>query len=228
VAVCGLCGGAGASTLAFLIARSTALRADADNRPVLALDAGCSTGGLSLYFGAASSGSLAELALDIGAGRAAPTPLFATAGDGLRLIATTPRPQPEPEPRIVSRVLADAREAHRMTVVDCGALALTAERLAFESASHVVWIVPATDHGVRRAGMSPWRVVRSDVVQLLVARHDLSARRASVRALVSLADARDATLVLMPHVDRLDTGALDRALDVCGVTLQALATRLTQ
>ena len=46
LAVCGLCGGAGASTLAYLIA---ALRAEQQGGPVLVCDTGGPAGGLAAY-----------------------------------------------------------------------------------------------------------------------------------------------------------------------------------
>jgi hypothetical protein len=152
--------------------------------------------------------------------------MFAVGSGGLRVIASAPRPQPEPDPAIVLRILTDARNAHQMTVVDCDALALPAERLALEAASHVVWILPATEHGVHRAQRSPWSVGSLDVPQVLVARHDPSARKTSMRSLARLADERGATLVLMPHVKNLRPKSLDVALEVCGVTLDAIATKL--
>jgi hypothetical protein len=91
-----------------------------------------------------------------------------------------------------------------------------------------VWICLATEHGLRRAAVSPGAVAAGDVVQAVVARHDPSGRRASTRALAQLADARHAPLVLMPHVSDLGEDPPGRALEVCGVTLQALATRLRQ
>jgi hypothetical protein len=228
VAVCGLCGGAGVSTLAYLLARSTAIGAGEEGAPVLALDAGGTTGGLSLYSGAASARSLAELAEDIRLGRPTSTPMFATAVDGMRLIATSPRAQPDPELRVISRILSDAREAQRMTVADCGTLSLPAERSALELATHVLWVMPATEDGLRRAHLSPWTVASSDVSQLLVARHDPSGRKASTRALAGLADGRRSTLVLMPHVADLDRNSPDDALEICAVTMEALAIKLRQ
>src|SRR4051794_24816394 len=51
LAVCGLCGGAGASTLSYLIARFAAEQASAD---VLVCDTGGPTGGLAAYAAAES------------------------------------------------------------------------------------------------------------------------------------------------------------------------------
>lgn len=226
VAVCGLCGGAGASTLAYLIARSAVDQSPSATAPVLLLDAGGATGGLSLCTQTCSRRSLTELAADIRAGRAMSAPMFAVGPGGVRVIASAPRPQPESDPGIVLRILADARDAHRMTVVDCGTLSLPAERLALEGASHVVWVLPATEHGVDRAEQSPWSVGSSDVVQMLLARHDPSAAKASMRSLTRLASEREASLVLMPHVKNLKPTSLDVALEICGVTLDALATKL--
>jgi hypothetical protein len=228
VAVCGLCGGAGASTLTYLLAASAALRAQGRAAPVLALDAGGVSGGLSLYCGEASPRSLAEIAEDLRHGRGASTPLFATAAGGVRVIATAARPQPDPGEHALARILADARAAHQTTIADCGALALPSERLALRLATQVIWMLPATEHGLARAGLSPWMVSSSDVVQLVVARHEPSGRRASTRALARLADDRQATLVLMPHVPDMDLRSLDDALEVCGITLQALEMKLAR
>jgi hypothetical protein len=230
VAVCGLCGGAGASTLAYLIARSTAIGALEEGPPVLALDAGGTTGGLSLYSRAASGRSLAELAEDIRLGRPTSTPMFTTAVDGVRLIATPPRAQPEPEPKplVISRILSDAREAHRMTVVDCGTLSLPTERLALELATHVTWVMPATEDGLRRAQLSPSTVVSCAPTQILVARHDPSGRKASIRALAELANERHSALVLMPQVADLGGKSTDDALEICSVTMEVLALKLRQ
>jgi hypothetical protein len=228
VAVCTLCGGAGASTLTYLLAHSTAVEADDHSLPVLALDAGGTTAGLSLYCRAASARSLAELAEDIRTGRRASTQMFTTTAGGVRLIATAPRLQPDVEPAVLSRILNDAREAHRMTVVDCGTLALPAQRVVLELATHVVWMLPATDHGLQRARLSPRCEMPPDALEVLVARNDPSAKRAPVRALAALAEERRATLVLMPHIQDIGRRSPEHALEVCGVTLQALATKLRQ
>ena len=152
--------------------------------------------------------------------------MFAIASGGVRVIAKAPQPQPNPDPGVVGRILADARDAHRATVVDCGALTLPAERLGLEAATHVIWVVPATEHGVCRARPCPWFVTSPDVVQVVLARHDPSAPKASMRSLTRLATERAATLVLMPHVKNLKPKSLDTALESCGVTLAALATKL--
>lgn len=226
VAVCGLCGGAGASTLAYLIARWAALDASGHGSPVLALDAGGTTGGLSRYSQTESACSLAELSEQLHTVGRPPAAIFAETPGGVRLIATSPRPQPEFEPGLVIRVLTDAREVHGMTVVDCGTLSLPAERLALELATHVIWVVPATDHGLGAADLSSWGGAPYDAVHVLVARQDPSARTADTRALAAVAEARGAALVLMPRVETLDARSLEGTLEACGLALQALATKL--
>ncbi len=226
VAVCGVCGGAGASTLAYLLARFAAERARTGGPPVLILDAGGADGGLSRCAGAASPRSLAELADDIAAGRPLPSPLFAAASGGLRVIAGPSRPQPDPAPQAIARILADARSAHQMTVLDCGTLAAPTERLALQSASHIIWALPATGHGVDAAEQDRTSASLPEAIQMVVARRDPTADRASMGSLVRVATQREATLILMPHVDNLGPPSLETALEVCGVTLEALATKL--
>ncbi|WP_155891975.1 hypothetical protein [Conexibacter woesei] len=228
VAVCGLCGGAGASTVAFLLAVASA-RAGGD-APVLAVDAGSATGGLSLCAGVESPRSLAETAWALEEGRLDEAPVFVRRDDALRLIAPGPRAAAvDAAGDALERIVEDARAAHGLTVVDCGVLAEPAQRVAAAMATHVVWVLPATPGGVLRArhvlgSGGPLPGGRPEVV---VARRDATAeRKAQTRELTTIADERRAPLVLLPHLPDLATGDVDAALAAAEVALEALSGAL--
>src|SRR5436309_15312265 len=65
VAICGLCGGAGASTLAYTLAAAAAQRS---TQPVFACETSGITGGLALYARAQPGLSLTEAANQVAAG----------------------------------------------------------------------------------------------------------------------------------------------------------------
>jgi MinD-like ATPase involved in chromosome partitioning or flagellar assembly len=227
VAVCGLCGGAGASTLVYLLAAASAR--GAGTAPVLACDAGSATAGLSLYAGQESPRSLAETAVALQEGRLGERPMFVRADSGVRLIAPGPRSETPPTAAAaVARLIRDARGAHGLTVVDCGTLAEEPQRIAARLASHVVWVVPATAGGVRRAQRAlPAARWADDRPQVVVARRDATGGdRATLRTLTALADDRRAPLVLLPHLDDLTPTTLTTALTTAEVSLEALAATL--
>src|SRR4051794_38418230 len=93
LAVCGLCGGAGASTLSYLLARHAVHELDGH---VLVCDSGCS-GGLATCAGVRSPRSLSEAADELARGLPRARGLYAldeSAGEQgreLRVIATGPR-----------------------------------------------------------------------------------------------------------------------------------------
>jgi MinD-like ATPase involved in chromosome partitioning or flagellar assembly len=228
VAVCGLCGGAGASTLAYLLARFMSTSTDtASGAPrVLLVDAAGTTAGLSLYAGVSSSRSLGTLADGLSQPRASAQPIVATTAEGLRVIATAPVYEPEADRHGVARILGDARRAHELTVVDCGTASGPSARVALDLASHIVWVLPATKSGVDRASLALAGMTRRDAAEILVARRDGSAPRAAMRTLGSLADSRDAALVLMPQVVGLTPRDSSNAIEACSVTLQAIAGKV--
>src|SRR3954470_8780790 len=94
LAVCGVCGGAGASTLSYLLARSAVDQLDGH---VLVCDSGGATGGLAGCTGVESPRSLSESADQIARGLPLAGGLYAVAaptsrpGRELRVIATAPR-----------------------------------------------------------------------------------------------------------------------------------------
>ena len=147
LAVCGLAGGAGVTTLSYLIALAAA-RQWTD--PVLVADTGGPSGGLAACAGVEVPRSLGELAQQLAAGVAARRRHLrdrarraARPRDRTRvLLAPSRRPR-------VEALLAHAREAHGLTVIDCGTLARAAEQTAAAAATHVAWVLTATTHGVR-------------------------------------------------------------------------------
>jgi MinD-like ATPase involved in chromosome partitioning or flagellar assembly len=227
VAVCGLCGGAGASTLTYLLAAASA-RGEG-RAPILACDAGSVTAGLSLYAGIESPRSLAETAVALQEGRLGEQPMFVRAPSGVRLIAPGPRAEaPAAAGAAITRLVRDARGAHGLTVVDCGTLAEEPQRIAARLASHILWVVPATTGGVQRAQRAlPAASWADHHTQIVVARRDTTGgTKATLRALTTLADARRAPLVLVPHLDDLATTDLAAALTAAEVSLEALAGAL--
>jgi cellulose biosynthesis protein BcsQ len=225
LAVCGLCGGAGTSTLAYLVALAAA---HGHPGSVLVADTGGPTGGLSCYAGVETPRSLAELSEHALAGGTTALAV-ATGSDGLRVLATGPRFTRACAREGIELLLDQARERYALTVIDCGTLARDADQIAMASASHVAWVLPATDSAVRRAH----RVLDAATPQslrqeMLVARHDGHTRRAPLKELRRLANDRGATLVLLPTVPDLATGDIAHALETAQVSLQAIHGVLTR
>jgi hypothetical protein len=218
LAVCALCGGAGASTLAYL---TGAWVASGTADPVLVCDAGEPTAGLSAYAHTESLRSFGDLA----SGGPVTDGIFAEARPGLRLIATAPRMHEDVEDDAIVRLLRDARAEHPLTVVDCGRLASTVGRLAQRQASHVAWVLPATVSGVLRAR----RVLAvqepgSDQREIVVARFAPGGRQPPISDLTDLAEIRRAPLVLMPDVPDLGERTCEEGLAAAQVTLEAIAS----
>jgi hypothetical protein len=223
VAVCGLCGGAGASLLTYLLA-AWSLSSGSRAR-VLVLDAGAGTAGLSLHAGISSSRSLVELVEDVHAGTFIGQ-AFGVATGGLHVLATEPRGEPAVSSEALTRVLDDARRAHHLAVADCGTATTITARLVLESASHVIWMLPATGSGVARASVVLQSKPELDGAEVLVARGDATTRRPPNRALAGLASLRRAPLVLMPHVPALTERADRRAAQGCAGSLEAIRMAL--
>ena len=87
LAVCGLAGGAGATTLAYLVALAAA---EQDDGPVLVADTGGPSGGLAALAGVETSHSLVELAAHIAGHRPLEGGVYATGPSGVRVLATAP------------------------------------------------------------------------------------------------------------------------------------------
>jgi hypothetical protein len=223
VAVCGLAGGAGASTLAYLLARRAARHSTV---PVLLAELGSGSGLVSLV-GAAAPLALRELARAVDEERAPERP-FAEAA-GLRLVASTEPGDPGPLPTgALERLLDDARAAHGLVVVDAGQpTAGEAERL-LAAADHLLLCAPATVAGIRRVELQlaggPLGRIAATGRRALVCTATQPATRAQVRQLRRLADGRVDQLLLVPHLPELARGELDPP--AFEPTLAALATIL--
>jgi hypothetical protein len=197
--VCGLTGGAGTSTIALALGR---LAAAASAAPVLLTEADPTRAGLAVLTGRAAPHPLVELARRV-AHDAAPAQTFLELEPGLRLVAASPRWCASPEPAAVSALLGEAHAAHGLVIVD-HATTWTTDSPILASATHTLWVVPATPHGLARARA----LFDSDVlppggrsVEALVAIAHAGRPRVSVRALRRLAGARCERLVLVPCSD---------------------------
>jgi MinD-like ATPase involved in chromosome partitioning or flagellar assembly len=199
VAVCGLTGGAGTSTIALALAR---LGAAASTAPVLVTEVDPRRAGLAVLAGRVAPYALVELAERV-AHDAAPAEAFLELEPGLRLVAGSPRPFTNPEPTIISALLGEARAAHGLVIVDHGTT-WTADSPILASATHTLWVVPATPHGVGRAQAlfeSKVLLPAGRSVEVLVATGRAGRPRVSVRALRRLARVRCERLVLVPCSD---------------------------
>lgn len=219
LAVCGLCGGAGASTLSLLVARDAGER----EGPVLLCDLGGPSGGLSLYAGVQAPRSLPAAANLVAAGKPLVGGMFAAGDVGLRVLAGGPEPDSAADAAGLERLLGDARRAHPLTVVDCGTVRTATERAVLAAATHVAWVVPATLGGVRRARrtLEVFGIDR-ERGEAVVARHDAGGRAAPTEELAALAHTRAAPLVLMPHVPDLGEEDVEGALEAAALTLESL------
>ena len=219
LAVCGLAGGAGVTTLSYLIALA-AVRQWTD--PVLVADTGGPSGGLAAYAGVEVERSLGELAQQLAAGVPLGGGIYATGRDGLRVIATRPEFSSRPDDDQVGSLLAHAREAHGLTVIDCGTLARAAEQTAAAAATHFAWVLSATAHGIARGRRVLAAAPPMASTELIVARNDIRQARAPLRELRRIATERRAPLVLVPHLDELESGRLDACAEAAQIPVQAI------
>jgi MinD-like ATPase involved in chromosome partitioning or flagellar assembly len=219
LAVSGLAGGAGATTIAYLVALAGARQL---NGPVLVADTGGPSGGLAALAGVEAPRSLPELASHLAAGLPLTDGIYATGPAGLRVLAAAPEFSSSSTRPQLAQILDDAREVHRLTVIDCGTLGRDVDRTAAAAATHLAWVLPATEHGVTRGGRMLDTAPRIAAVELLVARRDVREPKAPLKQLRRLAAERQATLVLVPHVSGLEQGDVDRALREAQVGAQAI------
>jgi pilus assembly protein CpaE len=141
VAVCGLHGGAGTTTIAALLARAAA--AQQPGR-VLLCDSAPGAGDLALALGASSAYNLADVAR-LAAARQTPAEVpWLEQPDGLRVMARVPARRAAARTDAVIQVLRDAAAAHSLVVVDAGALQSEHATAALRAADVVVWTLDAT------------------------------------------------------------------------------------
>jgi MinD-like ATPase involved in chromosome partitioning or flagellar assembly len=219
LAVCGLAGGAGVTTLSYLIALA-AVRQRTD--PVLVADTGGPSGGLAACAGVEVPRSLGELAQQCAAGVALGGGIYAVGRDGLRVLAAGPEFSSPRAYDQVRELLADAREAHGLTVIDCGTLASEVEQTAAAAATHVAWMLTATSHGVSSGRRVLDAAPRMAGKELVVARNDVRQANAPLRELRRIAADRRAPLVLVPHLSGLDADKLAAAAEAAQVPVQAI------
>jgi cellulose biosynthesis protein BcsQ len=241
VAFVGLCGGSGTSTLTFLTAAAAARDS---TLPVLAIDAEGHNGGLAYYAdaeGPYSLGDLVAMDVDPHVRHQIHDPMYAESAYGARIVARPPRgalpslpashlhaadvAQPGgPVYQSVSDLLGECRRSHGLTLIDCGTLARPEARAALDCATHIVWLLPATVSGSRRAKQLLDTVVPFLPGQEIVcARRDASERKAPTDDLRDIAAERVGPLVLMPHIPDLASHSLSDALDHAETALHALA-----
>ncbi len=221
VAVCSVRGGAGATTVAYLLARSAAR---AGEGPALVCDLGGVAAGLAEYAGVESPSTLPALANAVGGRDEPPEGAFAHGGDGLRVLARQPRFERPVDTADLVELLRQSRQAHRLTVVDCGVPGGSREEIVLAAATHVIWVLPATAAGARRArrllGLFPVDPERAEVV---VAREDPTVEsRSQTEELGGIAAERCAPLVLMPHVPDLGTHGPEAGLEAAAISLDAI------
>jgi len=227
LAVCGVCGGAGVSTLSYLVARYAVTRGFGH---VLVCDTGGPAAGLAAIARVESTWSLSELSDRLARDLPLTSAPFArdesTRGPGgeLRIIASRPRLSGPDDLSALQAILSMARSdgVHALNVVDCGTLQRPADRIALQAASHVAWVLPATPNGVRRgqrllAAIEP----RPGRRELLVARRERRIVPPRLHAAKALARQRHAPLILLPELPDVVEHAA-RALELAQVGLQAI------
>ena len=225
LAVCGLSGGAGASTLAYLTALAEARSERGD---VLVADTGGPTAGIAHYAGVETPRSLSEvselLAASLPVGQ-----LLATTPEGLRVLATGPRLAGDCARDGVELLLDHARRRYTLTVIDCGTLARQADQIALSTASDVAWVLPASAGAVDRGrktldALAPHPSGR----EMLLARHQPSDRKRALRELRDLARERHAPLILLPALPEITAGNPTTLLETAQVPLQAILGSLAR
>lgn len=209
VAVCGLVGGAGTSTLALLLARHAAA---ASTAPALLTEADPRRAGLAGLTGHTTTCSLADLARHVAA-HEPPGSAFAEVEPGLRLVAAAPRRSAPVEVDAIRGLLAEARAAHGLVIVDC-ATNWTHDSPILAAATHILWSTAATRARLAQADA----LLRSNVVppagrcvEVLVATAHTARPDVRVRTLRQLARDRCERLVLIPHSRAVARG--DRTID---------------
>jgi len=227
--VCGLHGGAGASTLAYLLAVSASRSSTA---PVLLCEAPGASGDQAALTGASSRLGLLDLAGAVAAGRA-PRRFWAQQND-LRVLAGPPRRPPERDAAgDPGALLERARAAHGLTVLDVGEIRAPYAAELLAAATHIVWAAVLRDGAPAHAA----RIFDSDLIPPLAARQLVAVRggrgrdqlSGTVRALRKLAPEHTDRLLLIPDTPALAGASpdLDVTVDQARQTLTALARFLS-
>ncbi len=219
LAVCGLAGGVGVTTLAYLIALAAARQW---RDPVLVADTGGPSGGLAVCASVELPRSLGELAGQLAAGVPLGAGIYGLGQDGVRVLAARPEFSTRCRDDKVQELVADAREAHGLTVIDCGTLSREVDQTVAADATHMAWMLSATGNGVERGRRVLEAAPRTVAKELIVARNDVHQTRAPLRQLRRLAAERGALLVLMPQLARLESSGIEATADEAQVPVQAI------
>lgn len=211
MAVCGLAGGCGTTTLAHLIATHAAREG---RGPVLLCEPEAPLGGLAVATGRTSAHGVGGVA-DLFADHQLPDELPCLwLHERLALLAGPPRPRPEVDDAAIRAVLEFARARHSLVVVDCRTTDHPHVPALLAAATHVLWTLPATERALRSADMlrrcgflpGPGRGREA-----LVAVGVRPAPAVTARALEALARDRHERLILIPHIPELQEGGADAA-----------------
>lgn len=219
LAVCGLTGGAGATTVAYLVALAAAGQS---SEPVLVADSGGPSGALAALAAVEAPRSLPELASQLAAGPPLRDGLYATGPAGLRVLASGPEFNSSCAYQQIERLLLDAREAHGLTVIDCGTLARDVDYVVATAATHIAWVLSAAAPGVACAQRVLAAAPTISGKEIVVARADVRHPKAPMRELRRIAAERRAPLVLVPHLPALEDGRLEQASRMAQVPVQAI------
>ena len=220
LAVVGLCGGAGTTTIAYLTGTAAAIESTA---PVLLGDLGGPAAGIAACANAQGGPSFTTLATYLARGQPPPGPPFTAGEYGVRLLAAPPQLDDPFDEDGASELLAQAAAAHGLTVLDCAQLTRPVERLTLAHATHVAWVLPASQSALRR-GSTLLTVLGTAARgrEIVIARHHGTAGDPVLDGLTQLAEDRAAPLVLVDQLDDVAETGTERVLEQAALALQAL------
>ena len=201
VAVCGLHGGAGTTTLAAAIADAAA-HASGPNRVLLA-DTDPAGGGLADHYATASPSGLHDLARRPAA-QGAP---FAVLPSGLRLLARDAGERTAAAPADLVRVLEGARAAHPLLVVDAGTVREPHNTAALATAGTIIWAIGAERADRLAALLASPLTRRGRAARWIVAVRPHSAHQVNLRSLQAAAPTAHAIVTLPGRPDGLELAA---------------------
>lgn len=219
VAVCGVSGGAGASTLTLLLGFAAAAQGRGG---VLIADTGGSGASLAAIAKNRSQHSLTSAAHAHRLGILEPAAAFTTLGPDLRLIGREPELSGDElgdlDPELCD-LLADAQEAHFAVFVDCGRLETAAQIEVARQATHIVWVTEGSATGARkaRAVLDSTSITGSQADILFVRGRSEGLDLKAEREIRMAAEEADALLLFSPN-----------AGDVVAQGIEATATRIVQ
>ncbi len=215
VAVCGLHGGAGASTVALMLAH-------AQGAPTLLCDVGGPTS--SLWAHAPGVMSLADAADEIGRTGALSAPLIVQASDGLSVVSAPPSPLPSADvSQGMSLILQQAAGRHELVVCDCGTLTHAAQVTTLTLCDRVVWVVDLAVASVARARAALLATPADAPVRQYIAARGVTGRAAR-RELSDLAAALNAPIALIEPI--ASQNDLDAAIEQAGIGFDHLFSEI--